>query len=66
MLFSDPVLDRITGNPKDTLVAMDLGGGSTQITFVPVEGETMNSTPADYLTSISLLRKNLNLYNHRY
>ncbi|XP_050735152.1 ectonucleoside triphosphate diphosphohydrolase 5-like isoform X3 [Eriocheir sinensis] len=60
------LLDRITGNPKDTLVAMDLGGGSTQITFVPVEGETMSSTPADYLTSISLLRKNLNLYTHSY
>lgn len=60
------LLDRITGIPRDTLVALDLGGGSTQITFVPVEGETMSSTPADYLTSISLLRKNLNLYTHRW
>lgn len=67
LMSSCPLLpDRITGIPKDTLVALDLGGGSTQITFVPVEGETIHSTPADYLTSISLLRKNLNLYTHRY
>ena len=57
--------DRITGTTKDTLVALDLGGGSTQITFVPVEGDTVSSTPADYLTTISLLHKNLNLYTHR-
>lgn len=57
--------DRITGDPKETLVALDLGGGSTQITFVPVEQTTVQSTPEDYLTTISLLHKNLNLYTHR-
>lgn len=57
--------DRITGTPKDTLVALDLGGGSTQITFVPMEDDTVRGTPADYLTTISLLHKNLNLYTHR-
>lgn len=60
------LMDRITGTPKDTLVALDLGGGSTQITFVPVEGDTVNTTPADYLTTISLLHKNLDLYTHSY
>ncbi|XP_042216793.1 ectonucleoside triphosphate diphosphohydrolase 5-like [Homarus americanus] len=60
------LMDRISSNPKDTLVALDLGGGSTQITFVPVEDSTLKSTPPDYLTSISLLHKNLNLYTHRY
>lgn len=58
--------DRISGDPKNTLVALDLGGGSTQITFVPVEAETVKNTPEDYLTSISLLHKNLDLYTHRY
>ncbi|XP_042881762.1 ectonucleoside triphosphate diphosphohydrolase 5-like isoform X3 [Penaeus japonicus] len=60
------LMDRITGDPKETLVALDLGGGSTQITFVPVEQTTVQSTPEDYLTSISLLHKNLNLYTHSY
>ncbi|KAG0711967.1 Ectonucleoside triphosphate diphosphohydrolase 5 [Chionoecetes opilio] len=60
------LMDRITGTPKDTLVALDLGGGSTQITFVPVEGDTISTTPPDYLTNISLLHKNLNLYTHSY
>ncbi|XP_045120432.1 ectonucleoside triphosphate diphosphohydrolase 5-like isoform X3 [Portunus trituberculatus] len=60
------LLDRITGTPKDTLVALDLGGGSTQITFVPMEDDTVRGTPADYLTTISLLHKNLNLYTHSY
>lgn len=57
--------DRLTGDPKDSLVALDLGGGSTQITFVPIKPDTLTSTPADYLTTISLLRQNLNLYTHR-
>ncbi|XP_071541728.1 ectonucleoside triphosphate diphosphohydrolase 5-like isoform X6 [Panulirus ornatus] len=60
------LMDRITEDSKDTLVALDLGGGSTQITFVPVEKETLKSTPSDYLSSISLLHKNLNLYTHSY
>lgn len=57
--------DRLTGDPKDSLVALDLGGGSTQITFVPIKPDTLTSTPAEYLTTISLLRQNLNLYTHR-
>ncbi|XP_069997430.1 ectonucleoside triphosphate diphosphohydrolase 5 [Penaeus vannamei] len=60
------LMDRITGDAKETLVALDLGGGSTQITFVPVEQATVQSTPEDYLTTISLLHKNLNLYTHSY
>ncbi|CAL4178670.1 unnamed protein product [Meganyctiphanes norvegica] len=48
------------------MVALDLGGGSTQITFVPAEEDTLKSTPQEYLTSISLLHKNLNLYTHSY
>nr|XP_045613674.1 ectonucleoside triphosphate diphosphohydrolase 5-like isoform X2 [Procambarus clarkii] len=60
------LMDRVSGDPRDTLVALDLGGGSTQITFVPVEDETVKKTPEEYLTSISLLHKNLNLYTHSY
>ncbi|KAK8729326.1 hypothetical protein OTU49_008764 [Cherax quadricarinatus] len=60
------LMDRVSGDPRETLVALDLGGGSTQITFVPVEDETVKKTPEDYLTSISLLHKNLNLYTHSY
>ncbi|KAK3890747.1 hypothetical protein Pcinc_005321 [Petrolisthes cinctipes] len=60
------LMDRLTGDPKDSLVALDLGGASTQITFLPIKPDTLTSTPADYLTTISLLRQNLNLYTHSY
>ncbi|XP_068245641.1 ectonucleoside triphosphate diphosphohydrolase 5-like isoform X2 [Palaemon carinicauda] len=60
------LMDRVGGDAKETMVALDLGGGSTQITFVPVESETLRSTPEDYLTSISLLHKELKLYTHSY
>ncbi|KAK7085353.1 Ectonucleoside triphosphate diphosphohydrolase 5 [Halocaridina rubra] len=60
------LMDRISGDAKDTLVALDLGGGSTQITFVPAEVDTLKTTPEEYLTSISLLHKELKLYTHSY
>lgn len=60
------LMDRLTGDPKDSLVALDLGGGSTQITFIPLQPATLTSTPSEYLTTISLLRQNLNLYTHSY
>ncbi|XP_066957769.1 ectonucleoside triphosphate diphosphohydrolase 5-like isoform X2 [Macrobrachium rosenbergii] len=60
------LMDRVGGDAKETLVALDLGGGSTQITFVPVESDTLMSTPEDYLTSISLLHRELKLYTHSY
>lgn len=60
------LMDRVSGDTKETLVALDLGGGSTQITFVPTDPGTLLTTPEEYLTSISLLHRELKLYTHSY
>ncbi|XP_048258803.1 ectonucleoside triphosphate diphosphohydrolase 5-like isoform X1 [Haliotis rufescens] len=50
----------------ETVAALDLGGGSTQITFVPKEKRTIESAPHSYLTSTNLFSKNYTLYTHSY
>ncbi|RXG52155.1 Ectonucleoside triphosphate diphosphohydrolase 5 [Armadillidium vulgare] len=60
------LLDVISGSVDKTLVALDLGGGSTQITFIPTESETLNSVPSDFLSSITLFHKDLKLFTHSY
>ncbi len=49
-----------------TLGVMDLGGGSTQITFVPSEKATIDSAPTDYISKVDILGKEYSLYTHRY
>lgn len=36
------LLERIGGNPEKTVAALDLGGGSTQVTFSPATPETLS------------------------
>ena len=40
-------------NPQKSYVALDLGGGSTQITFLPKYEETFKTTPASFLHEVS-------------
>ena len=40
-------------NPRKSYVALDLGGGSTQITFLPKYEETFKTTPASFLHEVS-------------
>ena len=40
-------------NPRKSYVALDLGGGSTQITFLPKYQETFDSTPEAFLHDVS-------------
>ncbi|KAG1681046.1 Ectonucleoside triphosphate diphosphohydrolase 5 [Nymphon striatum] len=49
------LLDRLQ-DMKDTVALMDLGGGSTQITFLASDPNTLNAHPHDL--------KTLNLYGH--
>ena len=39
-------------NPRKSYVALDLGGGSTQITFLPKYQETFDTTPETFLHDV--------------
>lgn len=45
---------------------LDLGGGSTQITFLPLAKATLDQTPGDFLTSFELFNSTYRLYTHSY
>ncbi|KAG8583747.1 hypothetical protein GDO81_008529 [Engystomops pustulosus] len=54
-------------NPAATLAGMlDLGGGSTQITFYPYEKTTFTGAPAGYITNFQLFNRTFHLYSHSY
>ncbi|XP_060562240.1 ectonucleoside triphosphate diphosphohydrolase 5-like [Ruditapes philippinarum] len=46
--------------------ALDLGGGSTQITFVPTKQETLNNLPSEFMKTVNLFRHEYKLYTHSY
>ena len=52
--------------PADSYVALDLGGGSTQITFAPRDQATLATSPPSYLHSASVFGKEQTLYTHSY
>ena len=52
--------------PADSYVALDLGGGSTQITFAPRDQATLSTAPASYLHTASVFGKEQTLYTHSY
>lgn len=59
----------LTGNlndPKSSAGMLDLGGGSTQITFSPHSEKTLQTSPADYITSFPLFKTTYTLYSHSY
>ncbi|XP_044127539.1 ectonucleoside triphosphate diphosphohydrolase 5 isoform X2 [Bufo gargarizans] len=45
---------------------LDLGGGSTQITFLPLAKATLDQSPGDFLTSIELFNSTYRLYTRSY
>uniref|UniRef100_A0A8C7JTC7 nucleoside diphosphate phosphatase n=1 Tax=Oncorhynchus kisutch TaxID=8019 RepID=A0A8C7JTC7_ONCKI len=44
---------------------LDLGGGSTQITFLPKSKKTIVSSPADYIARFDMFNTTYELYTHR-
>lgn len=52
--------------PKKSYVALDLGGGSTQITFQPKYEETLASSPASHLHQVKVSGGTQTLYSHSY
>lgn len=53
-------------NTKKTVGILDLGGGSTQITFLPKSKKTIDSAPATYISSFDLFNHTYQLYTHSY
>jgi len=53
-------------NPRKSYVALDLGGGSTQITFAPKYDATFTSSPEDFLHKVKVSGSEETLYSHSY
>ncbi|XP_026886899.2 ectonucleoside triphosphate diphosphohydrolase 5 isoform X1 [Electrophorus electricus] len=49
---------------KKTVGILDLGGGSTQITFLPKSKKTIERVPADYIARFDVFNTTYELYTH--
>ncbi|XP_052475760.1 ectonucleoside triphosphate diphosphohydrolase 5-like [Carassius gibelio] len=51
---------------RKTVGILDLGGGSTQITFLPKFKKTVLTAPPDYIAKINMFNSTFELYTHSY
>ncbi|GAB1609658.1 ectonucleoside triphosphate diphosphohydrolase 5-like [Argonauta hians] len=56
----------LIGDNRQTVAALDLGGGSTQISFVPSKPNIQSSVDQDFQKSLNLLGHKYDLYTHSY
>ncbi|XP_052010284.1 ectonucleoside triphosphate diphosphohydrolase 6-like [Xyrauchen texanus] len=54
------------GSETPTVGMLDLGGGSTQITFALRDEKTIQTSPIDYVTSFQMFNISHALYSHSY
>uniref|UniRef100_A0A3Q0RFC8 nucleoside diphosphate phosphatase n=1 Tax=Amphilophus citrinellus TaxID=61819 RepID=A0A3Q0RFC8_AMPCI len=59
-------IGHLYSNTKRTVGILDLGGGSTQITFLPKSKKTIQSAPSNYIASFNLFDHTYQLYTHSY
>jgi len=52
--------------PHETLTTLDLGGGSTQITFAPKEAKTLEVAPQGFIHQVTALHSKINIYSFSY
>ncbi|XP_051005103.1 nucleoside diphosphate phosphatase ENTPD5 isoform X2 [Acomys russatus] len=57
---------QLHGHGQETVGTLDLGGASTQITFLPQFEKTLEETPRGYLTSFEMFNSTFKLYTHSY
>ncbi|XP_067845416.1 ectonucleoside triphosphate diphosphohydrolase 6 [Heptranchias perlo] len=60
------LIDSLQGSKHNTAGMLDLGGGSTQITFLPHSEMTLQTSPIDCITSIQMFNSTYTLYSHSY
>ncbi|XP_030642649.1 ectonucleoside triphosphate diphosphohydrolase 6 [Chanos chanos] len=60
------LLGGLHGSETSTVGMLDLGGGSTQITFSPQDEKTVQTSPIDYITSFQMFNSSHTLYSHSY
>ncbi|XP_049841284.1 ectonucleoside triphosphate diphosphohydrolase 5 isoform X1 [Schistocerca gregaria] len=61
------LMDRLGGSGGDgTVAALDLGGGSTQITFAPTDHTTLKEARSELLHKVSAFRQSLSVYTNSY
>uniref|UniRef100_A0A8B9HPT2 nucleoside diphosphate phosphatase n=1 Tax=Astyanax mexicanus TaxID=7994 RepID=A0A8B9HPT2_ASTMX len=69
-IFAWVTMNFLTGNLrpniKRTVGILDLGGGSTQITFLPKSKKTIKNVSADFIARFSMFNTTHELYTHRY
>ncbi|XP_006786173.1 ectonucleoside triphosphate diphosphohydrolase 5 [Neolamprologus brichardi] len=53
-------------NTRRTVGILDLGGGSTQISFLPKSKKTVQSAPTNYIANFDLFNQTYQLYTHSY
>ncbi|XP_030628843.1 ectonucleoside triphosphate diphosphohydrolase 5 [Chanos chanos] len=53
-------------NTKKTVGILDLGGGSTQISFLPKSKKTISVSPPDYIAKFDMFNTTYELYTHSY
>ena len=51
---------------RKSYVALDLGGGFTQITFLPKYKKTFSYSPSSYLQPLKVFTTPYTIYNHSY
>lgn len=57
---------RLERNTEKTVGILDLGGGSTQITFLPKSKKTIEAAPPDYISRFQMFNCSYQLYTHSY
>uniref|UniRef100_A0A9L0TS73 nucleoside diphosphate phosphatase n=1 Tax=Equus caballus TaxID=9796 RepID=A0A9L0TS73_HORSE len=57
---------QLHSHSQETVGILDLGGASTQITFLPRFEKTLEQTPRGYLTSFEMFNSTYKLYTHSY
>ncbi|XP_077095488.1 ectonucleoside triphosphate diphosphohydrolase 6 isoform X4 [Siphateles boraxobius] len=60
------LIGSLHGTETPTVGMLDLGGGSTQITFALQDEKTIQTSPIDYVTSFQMFNISHALYSHSY